>query len=53
MQALLYQNKYDGMPLQQHGGSNPYTLFNRQGNNKVNDHCMSVGVLLKGSNAKR
>ena len=51
--GLLYQKKYDIMSLQQHGGSYPYTSFNREGNTKVNDYCMSIGVLVKGSNAKR
>ena len=48
---VCYQNKYGIMPLQQHGGSYPYTSFNSQGNTKVQDYCMSVGVLAKGSSA--
>ena len=47
---VCYQNKYGIMPLQQHGDSYPYTSYNRQGNTKVNDYCMAVGVLAKGSN---
>ena len=46
-----FQNKYGIMPLRQHGGSYPYASFNSQGNTKVNDYCMAVGVMLRGSTA--
>ena len=31
------------MPLQQYGGSYPYTSSNKQGHTAVNDYCMAVG----------
>ena len=40
------------MPLQQYGGSYPYTSSNKQGHTAVNDYCMAVGVMLAGSKAK-
>lgn len=39
------------MPYQQHGGSYPYASVNNQGNTRVNDYCMAVGVMRPGSTA--
>ena len=39
------------MPYQQHGGSYPYASVSNQGNTKVNDYCMAVGVMRPGSAA--
>lgn len=46
---VCYQNKYGIMPYQRHGGSYPYASFNNKGNTKVNDYCMAVGVMRRGS----
>jgi len=46
---ICYQNKYGIMPYQRHGGSYPYASFNNKGNTKVNDYCMAVGVMRRGS----
>ena len=37
------------MPLSAHGGSYPYASYNPQGNTKVKDYCMAIGVMLKGA----
>ena len=42
---------YGIMPLQQYGGSYPYTSSNKQGHTAVNDYCMAVGVMLAGAKA--
>ena len=42
---------YGIMPLQQYGGSYPYTSSNKQRHTAVNDYCMAVGVMLAGSKA--
>lgn len=39
------------MPHPLVGGSYPYASYNKHGNTAVNDYCMAVGVMLKGSTA--
>lgn len=39
------------MPYGSHGGSYPYTSLNTAGNTDVNDYCMAVGVMAKGTSA--
>ena len=46
-----YQNDYGILPADLHGGSYPYTSYNTVGNTGGNDNCMSVGVMVMGTNA--
>ena len=46
-----YQNDYGVLPADLHGGSYPYTAYNDVGNTTGNDHCVSVGVMVTGTQA--
>ena len=39
------------MPFLQHGGSYPSATYNKAGNARKNDYCMSVAVLKTGTTA--